>query len=141
MGYALVSSYQIGGRNKYQYVAEKNRWETMKEEIKEITRKTAPMSFMVRMQKLKEKCRGWINYFKYANILGKLKDLDGWIRNRIRYCIWHDWKKPERKRKNLIRLGVEQEMAYQWSRSRMGGWAIAQSPILGTTITISRLIK
>lgn len=49
--------------------------------------------------------------------------------------------KPERKRKNLIRLGVGQEMAYQWSRSRMGGWAIAQSPILGTTITISRLIQ
>ena len=34
--------------------------------------------------------------------------------------------KPERKRKNLIRLGVEQEMAYQWSRSRMGGWAITK---------------
>jgi hypothetical protein len=50
-------------------------------------------------------------------------------------------KKPERKRKNLIRLGVEQEMAYQWSRSRMGGWAIAQSPILGTTITLERLGK
>lgn len=27
------------------------------------------------------------------------------------------------------------------SRSRMGGWAIAQSPILGTTITIERLRK
>jgi RNA-directed DNA polymerase len=49
------------------------------------------MSLDVRMQKLKEVCRGWINYFKYANILGKLKDLDGWVRNRIRYCIWHDW--------------------------------------------------
>jgi len=34
--------------------------------------------------------------------------------------------KPERKRKNLIRLGVEEQMAYQWSRTRMGGWAIAQ---------------
>jgi RNA-directed DNA polymerase len=49
--------------------------------------------------------------------------------------------KPERKRKNLIRLGVETEMAYQWGRSRMGGWAIAQSPILGTTITLERLRK
>ncbi len=27
--------------------------------------------------------------------------------NRIRFCIWHDRKKPDRKRKNLIRLGVE----------------------------------
>ncbi len=30
-------------------------------------------------------------------------------------------------------------MAYAWSRTRKGGWAIAQSPILGTTITIGRL--
>ena len=141
LGYALVSSYQKGSRHKYQFVAENKRWETLKMKIKEITRKTSPMSLDVRMQKLKEVCRGWINYFKYANILGKLKDLDGWIRNRIRYCIWHDWKRPERKRKNLIRLGVEKEMAYQWSRSRMGGWAIAQSPILGTTITIARLTQ
>jgi len=50
-------------------------------------------------------------------------------------------KKPERKRKNLLRLGVNPEDAYSWSRSRMGGWAIAQSPILRTTITIDRLVK
>jgi len=53
-----------------------------------------------------------------------LKKMDGWLRNRIRYCIWHDWKKPERKRKNLLRLGVNPNDAYSWSRSRMGGWAI-----------------
>ena len=40
-----------------------------------------------------------------------------------------------------MRLGVDQDMAYQWSRSRMGGWAIAQSPILGTTITVDKLCK
>jgi len=67
--------------------------------------------------------------------------LDGWLRNRLRYCIWHHWKKLERKRKNLIRLGVPPRDAYAWSRSRMGSWAIAQSPILGTTITNARLIK
>jgi hypothetical protein len=72
-------------------------------------------------------------------IYGKLKDLDGWVRNRLRYCIWHDWKKPERRRKCLIRLGVKQEIARSWSRTRMGGWAVAQSPILNTTITLKRL--
>jgi len=48
-------------------------------------------------------------------------------------------KKPERKRKNLLSLGVNPNDAYSWSRSRMGGWAVAQSPIMGTTITLSRL--
>jgi hypothetical protein len=46
---------------------------------------------------------------------------------------------PTGKRKNLIRLGINQGQAYAWSRTRMGGWAVAQSPILGTTITVKRL--
>ena len=109
--------------------------------LKTITRKTTPMSFDERIEKLKEVQRGWVNAFRMASIQNKLAELDGWLRNRLRYCIWHHWKKTERKRKNLIRLGVEPVQAYQWSRSRMGGWAIAQSPILGTTITIERLMK
>ena len=48
---------------------------------------------------------------------------------------------PIGKGKNLIRLGIPQGQAYAWSRTRMGGWAVAQSPILGTTITIERLKK
>ncbi|WP_379862109.1 group II intron maturase-specific domain-containing protein [Mariniflexile ostreae] len=56
----------------------------------------------------------------------KLKKLDTWLRNRLRYCIWHDWKKLERKRKNLIQLGIEAGQAYAWSRTRKGGWAVAQ---------------
>jgi len=128
-------------KGKYQLVVSDKSWKSLKEKLKTITRKTTPMTFDERIQKLKEIHQGWLNYFRMASIYGKLKELDGWLRNRLRYCIWHHWKKPERKRKNLIQLGVEQEMAYQWSRSRMGGWKIAQSPILGTTITLERLCK
>ena len=99
------------------------------------------MSFDERITEMKQLMRGWLNYFKKASIHKYLNKMDEWLRNRLRYCIWHDWKKPDRKRKNLIRLGVEPEMAYAWSRSRMGGWRIAQSPILGTTITLKRLEK
>jgi len=38
-------------------------------------------------------------------------------------------------------LGGKPDIAYAWSRFRMGGWAIAQSPILGTTLTKKRLQK
>jgi hypothetical protein len=77
--------------------------------------------------------------YRLTNSYTKLKKLDEWLRNRLRYCIWHHWKKADRKRKNLICLGIEKGQAYAWSRTRMGGWAVAQSPILGTTITLSRL--
>ena len=141
LGYGFVPTYRKGEKGKYQLVASDKSWKNLKQKLKTITRKTTPMSFDERIQKLGEVTRGWLNYFRLASLQVKLKEVDGWIRNRLRYCIWHHWKKPERKRKNLIRLGVPQEQAYQWSRSRMGGWAIAQSPILGTTITLERLRK
>ena len=75
---------------------------------------------------------------------GKLQSIDSWVRNRLRLCIWSRLrreKKPDRKRKNLIRLGVPGGKAYAWSRSKKGRWAIAQSPILLTTITLERLQK
>jgi len=139
LGYAFVSSYKKGERGKYQLVVSKKRWETLKEKLKAITRKTIPMTFDERIERLNWLIRGWTNYFKLASIHGKLKKVDEWLRNRLRYCIWKDWKKPERKRKNLIRLGVDPDHAYAWSRTRKGGWRIAQSPILGTTVTVNRL--
>lgn len=141
LGFGFVPTYVKGERGKYQLVVSEKSWEKLKQKLKIITRKTTPMSFDERIEKLNEVQRGWVNAFRMASIYCKLKELDGWLRNRLRYCIWHHWKKPERKRKNLIRLGVDPEHAYAWSRSRMGGWRIAQSPILGTTITVERLEK
>ncbi len=50
-------------------------------------------------------------------------------------------KKPNRRMRAFRQLGIEAGIAYSWSRSRMGGWAIAQSPIMGTTVTAERLAK
>ena len=139
LGFGFVPVYNKGSKNQYQLVVAEKAWKNLKMRLKSITRKTTPAKLEERITKIKEIQRGWLNYFRGTNIMGKLRDIDGWLRNRIRYCIWHDWKKPDRKRKNLIRLGVDQDHAYMWSRTRKGGWAIAQSPILGTTITLKRL--
>ena len=139
LGHSFVSTYKKGEKGKYRLIASKSSWRTLKRKLKQVTKKTLPYSFEERLRKLSEVYRGWLNYFRQGSIHAKLKALDEWLRNRLRYCIWHDWKKPERKRKNLIRLGVSQGTAYAYSRTRKGGWAVAQSPILGTTITLSRL--
>jgi RNA-directed DNA polymerase len=59
----------------------------------------------------------------------------------LRYCIWHDWKKLEQKRKNLIRLEIENGQAYVGSRTRMGDWAVAQSPKLKIQLPFQGLKK
>jgi RNA-directed DNA polymerase len=139
LGHSFVPTYKKGEKGKYQLVVKEESWDNLKRKLKTITKKTLPYSFDERLFKLKEVWMGWVNNYRLASIQAKLKQLDEWLRNRLRYCIWHDWKKPERKRKNLIRLGIAQGRAYAWSRTRMGGWAVAQSPILVTTITLSRL--
>ena len=139
LGHGFVPIYKKGIKGQYQLVVKQASWEKFKRNLKSLTKKTKPMSLLERLERLNQVCRGWMNNYRLTNIYAKVKKLDEWLRNRLRYCIWHDWKKLERKRKNLIRLGIENGQAYAWSRTRMGGWAVAQSPILGTTITISRL--
>jgi group II intron reverse transcriptase/maturase len=139
LGYGLVPTYVKGERGKYQLVVDQGSWQSLKQRLKAITRKTAPTPLVERLNQLKEVQRGWLNYFRLASITGKLGTLDSWVRNRLRCCIWKHWKKPERRRKNLIRLGIDHDHAYAWSRTRMGTWAVAQSPMLLTTITLKRL--
>jgi RNA-directed DNA polymerase len=141
LGYRFVPTYIRGDRGKYQLTVSDKAWLRIKQTLKFITRKTSAKSFEERVSELKQAQQGWVNYFRMGSIHGKLKELDSWVRNRLRLCIWKHWKKPERRRKNLIQLGVDQDHAYAWSRTRMGTWATAQSPILKTTITLERLRK
>lgn len=139
LGHGFASVYKKGVKGQCQLIVSKKAWGNLKRKLKDISRKTRTMSITERFQKLSEVWSGWINNFRLANISSKLKALDEWLRNRLRYCIWKDWKRPERKRKSLIRLGMDTNRAYAYSRTRMGGWAVAQSPIMRSTITLSRL--
>jgi len=141
LGYGFVPTYKKGDRGKYQLVVTEKGWQSLKYKLKILTRKTSPIPLGERLQRIKEVQQGWLQYYRMASIQGKLRDVDGWVRNRLRCCIWKQWKKPERRRKNLLRLGVDSEHAYNHSRSRMGTWAVACSPILLTTITVERLQK
>jgi RNA-directed DNA polymerase len=125
LGHRFVPTYQKGEKGRYQLAVKESKWKTLKQRPKAITPKTAPSTFDERIAKLKELQRGWINYFRMASMQAKLKEIDGSLRNRLRYCIWEDWKKRDRRRKNLIRLGIRNGQAYGWSRTRMGGWSVS----------------
>ena len=125
LGYGFVPTYKKDERGKYKLRVSPKSFKAMKQKVKQITRKTLPLSFDERISKLTAFTRGWVNYYKFANISTKLKELDTWVRNRLRYCIWKHWKRPNKRMRSFIRLGIPKGQAYAWSRSRMGGWAIA----------------
>lgn len=80
LGYGFVPTYDKGDKGKYQLVVMDKRWKSFKSKLKDLTRKTHAMSFDQRIRKLLEVQRGWINYFKFANITCKQEKLDGWLR-------------------------------------------------------------
>ena len=92
LGYGFTSAYEKGVKGKYQLIVSEKSWKKLKGELKEITRKTSPQSFDMRISKLKQVQRGWVNYFRLASITSKLQKVDSWLRNRLRYCIWADWR-------------------------------------------------
>jgi len=99
LGHGFVPTYRKGEKGRYQLVVKKSSWASLKRKLKATTKKTLPYSFEERIAKINEVYRGWVNNYRLASIYTQLKSLDEWLRNRLRYCIWHDWKKPERKRK------------------------------------------
>ena len=141
LGHGFVPTYQKGQRGQYQLRIAKKSWQRLKAKIKIITRKTTPMTLAERITQLNELMRGWVHYFKYATGYQKLRELDTWIRCRLRYCIWKAWKRPKRRLRAFRQLGVEESWARRFAYSQMGGWAIACSPIMGTTVTEERLRK
>ena len=141
LGYGFVPTYKKGEKGKYKLRVSPKSFKRMKQRVKQITKKTTSISISERLSRLEAFTRGWVNYYKYAHVSLKLKELDGWVRNRLRYCIWKHWKKPNKRWRSFIRLGIKRGQAYSWSRSRLGGWRIAQSPMMRTTVTVKRLQK
>ena len=88
LGHGFVPTYKKGEKGRYQLVVKKQSWENLKRKLKGITKKTLPYSFEERLQKLREVWMGWVNNYRLASIQSKLKQLDEWLRNRLRYCIW-----------------------------------------------------
>jgi len=90
LGHGFVPTYQKGEKGIYQLVVKQGSWQSLKRKLKAITKKTLPYKFEERLAKLKEVWQGWVNNYRLASIRTKLKTLDEWLRNRLRYCIWHD---------------------------------------------------
>ncbi len=139
LGHRFVPTYKKGEKGKYQLSIANKSWQRLKVKIKKITRKTTPITFDERIKQLNYLMRGWVNYFKDATGYQKFRDLDAWIRSRLRYCIWKAWKKPKTRLRAFRQLGVEESWARRYAYSRMGGWRVACSPIMKTTVTENRL--
>jgi len=106
-----------------------------KEKVREITSRSNGRGMEWRRDKLTRLIMGWVNYFHIADMRSNARELDGWIRRRIRLCYWKQWKRIKTKHDNLVRLGLDTSKAWEYANSRKGGWSIAGSPVLNRTLS------
>ena len=71
---------------------------------------------------LNKTIKGWINYFKLAEVKSFAKDLDGWVRRRLRNIKWRQWKRPWKRKQELMRRGLSEERAVMSSFNGRGPW-------------------
>jgi RNA-directed DNA polymerase len=66
--------------------------------------------------------RGWMNYFRLAEVKGVFDELDSWIRRKLRCLIWRQWKRPYTRAKHLMRRGVKEAQARESAGNGRGPW-------------------
>ena len=108
----------------------KQSLQRVKVRIQEISSRKRSMKMEERIKELNHYLMGWCGYFSLADTPSTFRDMDKWIRRRLRMCLWKQWKTPRTKVKRLISLGVPKDKAYEWGNTRKGYWRIAGSPIL-----------
>jgi group II intron reverse transcriptase/maturase len=113
----------------------------MKAKIKMLTSRSNGWGNERRKKALRQYIRGWVQYFKLADMKGLLTGVDMWFRRRLRMVIWKQWKRIKTKAANLIRLGIPKPKAWEWANTRKSYWHTANSFILSRSITTDRLSK
>ena len=107
----------------------------LKVKIKELTDRRCPKGWSTTKTELNTVLRGWFNYFRLGIRKTLVTTVDGWTRRRIRQMYWKTWKKISTKIKELEKLGINKDKAYQWGNSSKSYWRIAGSFILKRALT------
>ena len=109
--------------------------------LKQLTDRSWSISLDSRIKKINYVVRGWVNYFRIANMRQRIIDIDQHLRTRIRVIIWKQWKKTLRRYKALRQLGLTHELAFNCANTRKGYYQICKTTYIQFAINKERLRK
>ena len=99
--------------------------EKMKKKLRELTDRNNAWSNEHRILKLQQFIRGWVNYFKLADMKQLLRDTDKWLRHRIRAIYWKQWKRVRTRIRKLRSLNLPEWVVFELANCRKGTWRSA----------------
>ena len=107
--------------------------------LKDITSRSNAMSISDKITKLNQVIRGWINYFRIADMKTLMQGMGEHLRHRLRMCIWKYWKNSKTKYKALRKLGISEYNAHIVANTRRGYYWVASTVVLHIAISNERL--
>ena len=110
-----------------------------KRKLKQLTKRSYSIALDERIVKLNQVIRGWINYFRVADMKEQLKNITSHLNRRIRCIIWKQWKTCNHRYKCLLKLGISKEKAKRTAYSRASYWHNSMSLVLHVAISNKRL--
>lgn len=124
----------------FQIVRRKVRWtakslKKFKARVKQITKRTRGHSPKTVIAELQSYLRGAFNYYGLGISFGEARELDGWVRRRMRLYYWKQWGRPRTRRRKLLKLGIGRDEVKLASRSRKGHWRMSSNSIVQRAMT------
>jgi len=104
----------------------------LKDRVRELTRRTRGHRIVDIMAELRDTLLGWKAYFGIAEVLSPLRDLDKWIRRKLRCYHWKQWGRAGYR--ELRRRGVSVREAWHTAKSAYGPWRLSQTPALALAL-------
>lgn len=74
------------------------------------------------VEDLRPLLRGWVAYFRLAEVKRVFEELDAWIRRKLRCVLWRQWKRPATRQRNLVKRGLAPERAWKSAGNGRGPW-------------------
>lgn len=102
--------------------------DALKTKVRRLTQRTRGYSLVQIIDELRRTLLGWKAYFGLSEVLSPLKELDKWIRRKLRCYQWKQWGRAGYRR--LRALGVSRELAWNTAKSAHGPWRLSRSPAL-----------
>ena len=104
-----------------------------KERIREITCRIRGRRIEVIEKELRQFMIGWQGYFNYTEVRSILKELDSWVKRRLRCYLWKQWGR--RGYRELLKRGVSRDLAWNTAKSAHGPWRLSRSSGLAFALT------
>jgi RNA-directed DNA polymerase len=105
-----------------------------KERIREQARRTRGISLRQMVKEIATYLRGWLGYFADCQTPSVLRNLETWLRRRLRAVVWKQWKRGRTRFRELRKRGVSEDLAASTAGSPHGPWRLANSPALSVAL-------